>query len=227
MISRRRQSGFTLLEVVLAMAMVAMLALSLYASLRIGFKARQSAINAVKPMRAMQIAMDLVRQDLESALPPSGILAGAFYGEPLNENGGSADMVEFYCLGESLLRDDPTTWGGIRKVNLGLITLENGKTKALVREVTTNLLSSIEQEAEQEILCRGVKSFAIRYFDGEAWQDMWDSSEMGDVLPKAVEVTIELEPAGEAPTTQTGYRMTRMFSLACAKDLNVMEETAQ
>jgi type II secretion system protein J len=226
MTNGRRQSGFTLLEVVLAMAMVAMLALSLFASLRIGFKARQSATRAVAPVRAMQVAMDLVRQDLESALPPTGVLAGAFIGEHLQEDGGDADMVEFYCVGEGPMRAEPTGWGGIRKINMGVVKLEDGK-KGLVREITSNLLAAVQETAEQEVLCRGVRSFTLRYFDGTAWQDMWDSSEMGDVLPMAVEVTIELEPPAHAAAQERGYRMTRYFALACRKEMNVMEGAAQ
>ena len=77
---RHGRAGFTLLEILLAMAMMSVLAGSLYTSLHIAFQARESSQAALSPVRAGQVATDLIRRDLESALPPRGILAGIFYG---------------------------------------------------------------------------------------------------------------------------------------------------
>ena len=90
------QSGFTLLELILAMGMISMLAMSLYGTLRIAFKARESAQNGIAPMRSANMALDLLGQDLESALPPTGLLAGAFLAQHLGDANNSQDTIEFY-----------------------------------------------------------------------------------------------------------------------------------
>ena len=54
------QSGFTLLELILAMGMISMLAVSLYATLRVAFKARESATSGIAPMRSANVALDLI-----------------------------------------------------------------------------------------------------------------------------------------------------------------------
>ena len=72
--------GFTLLEVILALAMVSLVALSLYASLQTACKARERASLSIEPARAASVSMELFRQDVESALTPNGILAGPFIG---------------------------------------------------------------------------------------------------------------------------------------------------
>src|SRR3954471_11122903 len=78
-----RASGFTLLELILAMAITCMLAMTLYATLRTAFRAQASATGAVEALRVAQVAMQMVGKDLSNALPPTGILAGAFYGMPM------------------------------------------------------------------------------------------------------------------------------------------------
>src|SRR5438477_863076 len=64
------RKGFTLLELILAMTCACMLAVTLYASLRIGIKSRDHAEAAVEPARQAQVALELIGRDLESALPP-------------------------------------------------------------------------------------------------------------------------------------------------------------
>lgn len=212
----RRQSGFTLLELLVAMSMVAVLSLSLYASLRIAFKAKESALRGIGPVRASGLAMDLVRQDLESALPPTGLLAGAFLGDV---DGGNS-FVEFYASGEGLNVEDFTGQGSVRKVELGVTALPDGRNNVLVRRLTTNLLAPQVIEPEEEILCRGVRLFTLRYWDGLDWIDTWDSTTLGDVLPGAVEVTLEIAWPPDSTDPEKTYRTTRIFTLACNKEID-------
>ena len=86
----------TLLELILAMAMMSMLAVSLYGTLRVAFKARESATSGIAPMRSANVALDLIGEDLESALPPTGLLAGAFLAQHLGDVQNSQDTIEFY-----------------------------------------------------------------------------------------------------------------------------------
>jgi hypothetical protein len=59
-----------------------------------------------------------------------------------------------------------------------------------------------------------VRSFSLRYYDGVAWQEDWDSSMLDDSLPSAVAITLEL---GDANAERPGQRITRVVPLACAK----------
>src|SRR4051812_16816576 len=179
---RRLRSGFTLLELILAMAMISMLAVSLYATLRVAFKARESATSGIAPMRSANVALDLLGQDLESALPPTGVLAGAFLGQHLGDVQSSQDTVEFYCVGSADSLDPPDA-AGFRKIDVGLEPSTDGGSSMLVRRITNNLLSPQEIQPAEEVLCRNVRSFSARYYDGTQWYDEWDSTQMGDVLP--------------------------------------------
>jgi type II secretion system protein J len=212
--TRHDRRGFTLLELVLAMAFVAMLSMTLYGAMRAAFRARSSATSATESIRAASIVAALVRQDLES-VPPIGTLAAEFIGTHAQGNGltGDNDYVEFYSIGSDNPKDDSPLAEGIRRIEL-LVRTDTGS-PALVRRVTRNLLTATQEHYEDEILCRNVRSFSLRYFDGTTWQESWDSTALGDVVPMAVVVVIELnDPA--RPDAEP-KRVSCVVPLACGK----------
>jgi type II secretion system protein J len=223
--------GFTLLELILAMALVAIISVSLYASLAIAWRAKRTAEEAVRPARASILAADLVCQDLESALPPTGILAGPFIGTQQNGTsaGSAMDLLDFYCVGEDAppAQQNQPLMEGIRHVELSVRT--DVDPPVLVRRVTRNLLATTQDDAAEEILCRGVRSFALRYFDGNTWSDEWDSTTADNVLPTAVELTLEIQSdpsltaaqAQDAPIT----RITRLVPLTCGRAADQTDST--
>jgi hypothetical protein len=105
----------------------------------------------------------------------------------------------------------------VRRVALTAVPDPNGGPGlAIVRRVTENLLAPVEPVPVDEVLCRGVRSFRLRYFDGTQWVDSWDSTDYQDELPPAVEVTIELERPG-GPDGQTRViRFPRIFLISCS-----------
>jgi len=237
--SRARQRGFTFLELILAMTLVSLLALSLYTSLRAGIKSRNDAIDSVSPIRAAEVAMEMIRRDLESALPPTGYLAGqnqnsliqiqgsiGFVGMHSSDSSSSADMLQFYCVGEgpdiSLASGyfDQTRQGGIRKVRIYVTTLPDGTGGVLVRDITSNLLSNMDIAPDQEVLCRNVRSFSLQYWDNFSgmWQEEWDSTQLGNALPTAVQVTLDVQVPDKYSTGPRIYRTSRIYSLSCYFD---------
>jgi hypothetical protein len=242
---------------------MAMIAMTLYQAMRIGFKARDRATAALGPARAAELAMDAVRRDLESALPLRGILAGAgmfLAGDGVEVPGTSA--VQFYAMAplppvtstpggmpasptrgpSSVDNVDPIAYGGgVRRVELLLRPPQNGAPAdaggVLVRRVVRNLLAPTEPIPEEEIVCRGVTAFSLRYFDGLQWYAEWDSTQYGDTLPMAVEVAIELrgslDPTRAATDVRGGvaneatYRTTRTFFLPCRDEAALLQGVVQ
>ena len=248
--SRPGAAAFTLLEMILAMAMVAMLSGALYMSLTIAFKARESAQANIAPVRTATIAMDLLRQDLESVPAPgpaedTAALAGPFVGGlqiGQGQSAGTMSSLSFCTVGRDLIAAPAAAQGqvgglaydqplseGIRRVELGVRT--DLSPPALVRRVWRNLLAQVEEEPQEEILCRGVRSFTVSFYDGITWQPEWDSTLLGDTLPLAVEINLEIDrnpaqpqqsPLLTADAAQT-YRITRVFPLACAKPFDPLQ----
>jgi type II secretion system protein J len=221
--ARARTRGFTLIELTLSMAMVAMLALSMYTALSVAQQARRNGTANVEQMRAITLAAEVLRHDFESVPPPTGTFAGPFVGIRQGGVGGDADQLEFFTIGqdEPLNVNNPMS-EGIRKVQL--LVRSDVTPPVLVRRVIKNLRPTVEPLAEEEVICRNVRSFSVKYFDGLAWQETWDSTTLGDVLPMSVAVTLELDDptavASGATPEASVRRMTRVFPLSCGKPVD-------
>jgi type II secretion system protein J len=221
---RLSRKGFSLLELLIALSMASMLMLALYTAMRVTLKARDAATAAVDPVRSATIAMDLIQQDFEAVPPPApsdtstNILFGPFYGEHQAGGRGDNDNVEFCSIGADPIDGDvtqaPPLSEGVRKIEF-YVTQDNGQSPLLVRRVTRNLLPASEAPYDEEVLCKDVRSFSLRYFDGTTWQEGWDSTLYDDSLPLSVAVTLEL---GEANSDKPGQRISRVIALPCAKN---------
>jgi hypothetical protein len=279
------RTAFTMLELILATAMMSVLALTLYQCLRIAYRARDTANAAVGPARSAEIAVGMVRREMENALPPKGVLAGPFIGELGVESAG-ASGVQFYAIGQTPRqyrpapggnggnlsrtssgtsgssrskgrsgssggrsgtsagwgggRGDPTLYGGVHRVELVVTPATDGSGGAnLVRRVTRNLLASTEALPDDEVLCRHVTEFTVRYYDGYQWAETWDSTQLGDTLPMAVEVALAVDAppgspaakAAEAMAARGGvapaYRASRIFFLPCRDETALMQGATQ
>jgi type II secretion system protein J len=205
--------AFTLLELLVAMTIMSIIGLSLYTSLNLAFRVRDSAQAAVDNARVLEIAMSLLKEELMSAMPPSGVLAGSFEGEDeTGSEGNDADTLSFYSSdnvpsGDELACD-------VRKVEIGVAQRDGADEKVLIRGVTTNLLSPKTLDPAEEVLCGNVASLNFRYYDGSDWQDDWDSGDNDDTLPGAVEITVSLV-ADDEDDDDGGYSLTRTVILPC------------
>jgi prepilin-type N-terminal cleavage/methylation domain-containing protein len=210
----RAARAFTLLEMLVATALVAILAGSLYASLSIAFKARRSALAAIEPVHKAELAVALLGEDLRCAVVPKGVLAGPFVGEDgIDDRGHDADSLVFYS---TTCTPEPSEGiGDIKKVELGCEPSDDGKTQILVRLVTTNLRAPTTPEPVREVLCRGVFAFSLRYFDGNDWLDNWDSTTESNTLPLAMEVTLQLEDPLQADPNRGGYLASQVILIPC------------
>ncbi len=136
----RTARGFTLLELLVAMALMSVIGASLYTSLHLAFKVRDSAEAAVEKGRALEIAMSLIGEDVASAMPPSGVLAGAFEGEDEQVDGSDADTLSFYSSdnvpGEDEIACD------IHLVALGVSERDGSDEKVIVRGITIHSFPS-------------------------------------------------------------------------------------
>ena len=201
------------------MVLVAILSLSLYASLRIAFRAKGSADLAVEPPRTAAMTLDLLGRDLQAACPLSAFPAQSLSFEGVDgtdDRGHPGDDVRFFSVADSPLHAAAN--GDVKSMELAVQTAPNGD-HLLVRRVVRNLLTqTATPNPDVEVLCRGVGGFNVRYYNGANWLDGWDSTQQDNTLPAAVEVTLTLErPAGVDATDGTrSFNYVRVFPLACS-----------
>jgi len=210
--TRTRRGAFTLLEMIVAMAIMAVLAGSLYATLHTAFRARRSATAAVEETRRADLTLALVETDLASAVVPTGLLAGGFLGEPATDAAGRpADALLLHATAPG--GTAVAGRGDIRAIEFACEPSDDDTGLVLVRYVTTNLLAPTTPEPEEETLCRNVFALSLRYYDGIEWLDTWDSTTQDNDLPAAVEVVLELCDPDDPDRQEATYRATRIVRL--------------
>jgi prepilin-type N-terminal cleavage/methylation domain-containing protein len=219
-------TGFTLLELLVAMTLMMVVAACLYTSLYTGFRARRSAESTVNPTITVANAIQILKQDILGAVPANGILAGAFLGVD-SQDGKDSDIDSMTLYTTHIQSNtvansayDNKLIGGICMIELAIVKesdSENDKYQ-LVRRVTTNLLSPRTVEPEEQVLCRNVRSLNIQYFDGFSWLDEWDSTAHDDTLPQAINIDLQIEyEPREQSSTHKGQvrRLSQSFSIPC------------
>ena len=167
---RPRNRAFTLIELILAIAITAILAATVYASLMIATTTRDKASSTIGKDRTLSLALELVRRDLQSVPPPTGEMAGGFLGEDDSQQ----DVISFTTANSFLPPDGKLS--DLINVSLELAEdTDDSDTFMLVRYITTNLLAPATTDPEEQILARGLTGWNVEYSDGSDWVDDWDS----------------------------------------------------
>ncbi len=201
--SRRNHGGFTLLELLTATAMFAVIVVALYTVFYGALRMRERAHDTFEERLPKDALMALLWRDLSCAPVPSGILAGAFVGEKIEEGGQRLDRLELYTASAVVDENDP--WGDIQIVALSTEPPENSdeaEGRDLVRETNRNLLASTEEEPQEQRLLHGLESLEFQYYDGEEWQDSWDSTARENTLPLAVRIQVRFQSDEEESRAQ-------------------------
>jgi prepilin-type N-terminal cleavage/methylation domain-containing protein len=216
------RNGFTLLELLVALMMAAVLVLPLLTSLQGAFHAKASAEAAVESSRIVETAIEFIRADLQNALPPHDPstfqlpyqkLAGSFEGTNTGGANGSDGDVTFFSTAS--MKDHPSANGEIKEIELTTEIPAGTTQRCLVRKCSRNLTTNPLPNPDEEILCRGIVGFNLRFFDGANWNDVWDSTELNNELPAAVEVTLVMDTSTD-PNVKHLVKHVQIFQMSCS-----------
>jgi type II secretion system protein J len=208
------RKGFTLLELLAATAMVAVLAAAIGASLQIAFRGRATALAAVESVRKSNWALEVMRADLQSAVRPNGQLSGSFVDNKGGQGmGGGTDLIFTTAFMDS---QPLASTCDLKQVEYCCEQASDSNQLNLVRHVAYDLLAQVMPAPTDEIICRDVTSFELTYYDGNTWQNTWDSTSSGaqsGYLPVAVQATIEFR--GKDNDRQKGPSVTQIMLVPC------------
>lgn len=201
-----RSRGFTVLEVLVATAMFSILIAALYTVFNSAIRLRERTYEIVEHAVPTDFIIARIKHDLDHVMPPTGLMAGEFIGENDEDSGYPFDTLEIHTASGSVTENEP--WGDVQRVEYyladpmdefdpdGEIVDRHGFD--LVRSVVRNLLETEIEEPEEEILLNGIQSLDFTYYDGEYWQESWDSTTQEDPMPVAVKAYIEfVEPEND------------------------------
>jgi general secretion pathway protein J len=162
----RLEGGFTLVEVLLAVSLVAMMATLVFGSLYV----TTSAIDAARANSANeQIVRSTLRVMIDELSVGVSPQTGPWMGINGQQDGQPADSVAFLTMGQFRGAESTKDTELVRIV----YTREGDR---LLRFVRRNLYGLTDESVEQVELATKVKRFNVRYYDGKSnlWVDEWD-----------------------------------------------------
>ena len=176
------EGGFTLIEILLAVSLVAMMASLVFGSLYVTLSAIDSARAKSADEQIVRSTLRLMTDELSvSESRPTGPwmgINGQYDGRP-------ADSVAFLTMGQFRGADSAKDTELVRIV----YTREGDR---LLRFVRRNLYGLTDESVEQVELATKVKGFNVRYYDGKSklWLDEWTGR--GTESPKAILIELTL-----------------------------------
>ena len=199
---RRSKFGFTLVEMILAIGVAALVLVAVNAVLFTALHLRQVTTDVVDAATPVDQTFTFLRRDLQCVVTPtngtSKVLSGSFRVGTVNSTGISEPVAaEMFTATGALSASAP--WADIQRVTYELknSTAVSGQ-RDLYRSVTRNLLSISTPDVTDQLMLSGVESVKFSGYDGSRWNDTWDTSDATSLntnLPLAVKVEIKLAGA--------------------------------
>ncbi|MBI3458505.1 MAG: hypothetical protein HY002_22255 [Candidatus Rokubacteria bacterium] len=184
----------TLLEVLIALTILAMIVLLLVASLRVGVRAWEAGERRVAFQQELRAVIELVTEALSTATPYRGRLGGDPDRVVLFQ--GEAEEVRFVTTTAPLVLDAPAA-------PFHAVTLRHtGKAELRLVE---RLVPADEPfgDSPETILARAVTTFRLQYRDDQGlWLERWDGKTAGG-LPTAVRVELTVGEPGRPEKVAT------------------------
>lgn len=193
-----RHAGFTLVEILVAMAIAAILATMAFSAMNEAMQNRERIKQAQARLVGLQFTVRSLVQDFSQLVPrPVRVPIGEGYDAAvLGRSGTFAEVM--------LTRAGWTNPAGLSRSGLQRVRYQV-RDGVLYRDYWLMLDAQPDPEPVQRALIDGVEAFTIRYMnDGRQWQDNWPPPQpnAGNQLnfmrwrPIAVEITLRLRDWG-------------------------------
>lgn len=191
----KRAHGFTLLELMVAIGIFALVSVIAYGSLDRLLGDRQRLDAEHEFWRTLSLTFARMEDDLSQARERSvrdaiGFPQPAFRGQPTDTRATGLPSLEFTRGG--VLTFDSGPRSDLQRIAYRLV---DGTLKRVVWPV---LDQGPETKPQEQPLISHVEEFRVRFFSpAGVWLDQWPSEGISDVLPRGVEIKLTLTGRGE------------------------------
>ena len=181
-----RGRGFTLLEILVTLVIVAMFSTAIYAMFLRSLVDTRWIGESVETGRLGQSLLRLFERDVTACVPAEETLQH-FVGS-VSSDGSS--LLEFISAVDSRSGDEGNPSDLVRITYMTVANEEAGELVKLYRKEERSAgRSTVVNEEEFVLLDDKVKQFDLEYFDGAAWQTVWSEP----ALPRAIRIRVVLE----------------------------------
>jgi prepilin-type N-terminal cleavage/methylation domain-containing protein len=198
--TRRAQSAFTLVEVMLAITILSLVIVAVYSTWSAALMAWRHGSNATEVFQRQRIVIDTLTELAQSAVyfaasPTLYAVVGA-------SKPGWGDSVSFVTASDVALPPSEAIDAGMRRVTISMEQDEYGrKYLAIVNSPAvsaneSNVTTTTTEQLQAHVLSMDVSGFSVRYLDPRdgAWYDKWEETAL---LPSAMEFTVAFGQQGD------------------------------
>jgi len=216
----RRVGGFTLIEVVLAVTLLAMVSTLIYGSFARSFEAIDFVEGSQARYHDVRLALERLARELSMAFiydcrevdTPTG--EDTFRTLFKSERSSNVDRLVFTSFAHLRMVRDANESDQSVLTYYGDDDPEDRDLTDLMRKEKVRIDGEPEEGGQAEILCRGIESLHFEFWDETKieWVEEWDCSQIERLnqLPKLVRITLTVldETGKELPLTT----ITRIFT---------------
>lgn len=195
----RQQRGFTLLELMIAMTLLALLSAVLFGSFRLAGRSTDGGEQKVEAASSMRLAQDFLRSNLEAQHP---LRMRRIVEWPIVFRGARDELRYAADLPPRV------AGGGIWLFRLAVRT-DDAKSPLVLERVIPDLAADAPPEfanAERSVLAEGIAGLTLGYYGRDAdaatsvaptWRDHWDNPQL---LPMMIRIDVKPRQGPAWPT---------------------------
>jgi len=204
---KQPDSGFTLLEVLIAVVLLGILAAALYGSYFTVLKARERSAEGTEARRELGNTLDLLRREVDAARYIAGDKRLRFVVEDRDSFGRPASNLELTTLAPPAPLIAGYKESGVIDVQYRMVEKEQQRL-ILTRREQDLLLESTDVPSYPQM--ERISSFLVECSsDGTKWVKSWDTALNGR-LPKIVRITVQVEEQEGQPAAFSVYAAPRV-----------------
>ncbi len=213
-----RRRGFTLIEVMVAASILAVMGAIVFGSFERAYKEKQE-VEAVDDRYAqVRGALDRMASEISVAFLSEHFDRTRYQQRPTlfkGKDDGDDDQLIFTALANERFEPDEKTSDQV-VLKYSLDRDPDGDYQSLYRRTNPIIDENAERKGRRQVLCEHVKGLDFKYWDSTQndWVDEWDASkpEHDGVLPERVKITLKVvDTDGKVLkfTTQTPIMLTK------------------
>jgi general secretion pathway protein J len=185
---RKGSLAFTLLEVMIAIGILALILTAIYSSWTAILRASKTGLDAAASVQRSRIAFRALQDSLGSAM--SFAQNRAYYGF-LADNGSEASLSFVARLSKSFPRGGRFGDLDVRRVTFSVEAGRDGDNQLVLRQSPLLMEPDIDEKEHPLVLAKHVKEFSVDFWDAKKadWTDEWKETNQ---LPRLVKVTLKL-----------------------------------